>query len=398
MFLEILAAVTLGVLSGIITGLIPGVHINLIASLLVSIPLAFSHLAIAVFIVAMAVTHTFLDTLPSIYLGTPSADTALGLLPGHELLVQGKGHEAVRLTVIGSLLGLLACIILFPFFLHIFPRLYTATRPILSYLLIGASLFMITNESTYNKRFWALLIFLLAGILGMLVWDMDIRQPLLPLLSGLFGVSMLLVALFRKVTIPTQMITEDITLTKTATAMTLFAATLSGALAALLPGLGSSQATVIASTIVRSTGKFAYLIIIGGVNTVNFVLSLATFYTLRKARNGAVASMMKLTGFLTGKQVLLLLCTALLTGGIATFLALYISKGFARLITRVNYSFVCIGVILFVTALVTVISGPVGFVVLAIATFIGVLPSLLQIGKRHCMGCLMVPIILYFLG
>jgi len=39
---------------------------------------------------------------PSIFLGAPEADTALAVLPGHALLMEGRGEEAVRLSAIGS--------------------------------------------------------------------------------------------------------------------------------------------------------------------------------------------------------------------------------------------------------------------------------------------------------
>ena len=94
MLIEILLAIGLGILAGIFTGLIPGLHINLIGAIVVSFatknPLGFP-IYFAVGIVAMSITHTFLDFIPSIFLGCPNEDTSLSSLPGHELLKQGKG-------------------------------------------------------------------------------------------------------------------------------------------------------------------------------------------------------------------------------------------------------------------------------------------------------------------
>ena len=102
MYFQILTAVLLGIFAGIITGLIPGIHINLISLLLVSLSgyfLGFTHpLILGVFIISMAVTHTFLDIIPSIFLGAPDADTALAVLPGHRLLLKGMGYEAVKIV------------------------------------------------------------------------------------------------------------------------------------------------------------------------------------------------------------------------------------------------------------------------------------------------------------
>ncbi len=99
MFLEILLAILLGILAGIITGLTPGIHINLISVMLLSVsPVLLKYtnpIALAVFIIAMSVTHTFLDAIPSIFLGAPESATALGVLPGHRYLLKGYGLMAV---------------------------------------------------------------------------------------------------------------------------------------------------------------------------------------------------------------------------------------------------------------------------------------------------------------
>jgi len=94
MILEILIALLLGVCAGTISGLTPGIHVNLISLILISLSSYFlgftSPIVLGVFIISMAVTHTFLDSIPSIFLGAPDADMALGVLPGHKLLLKEK--------------------------------------------------------------------------------------------------------------------------------------------------------------------------------------------------------------------------------------------------------------------------------------------------------------------
>jgi len=118
MFLQLLLAILCGILAGIFTGLIPGIHINLISLILLSLsPILLQYtnpITLCCFIIAMSVTHTFLDAVPSVFLGAPDADQALNVLPGHKLLLEGKGFEAVKLTVIGSLLSLILATALIP--------------------------------------------------------------------------------------------------------------------------------------------------------------------------------------------------------------------------------------------------------------------------------------------
>jgi len=198
MLLEILLGTGVGICLGIITGLTPGIHINLVSLLLLSAsPFLLSFLGlhtIIVMIIGMAVTHTFLDTIPSIFLGAPDADVALAVLPGHQYLHEGRGYEAIVLTVIGSLASLIIIIALAPVLGQIVVKVYPLIKNYIGYILIVVSLFLILRERT--SRTWALVIFLLAGVLGIACFNIQsLRNPLFPLLSGLFGISMLVISL-----------------------------------------------------------------------------------------------------------------------------------------------------------------------------------------------------------
>lgn len=85
----------IGIMLGVITGITPGLHINLVATTMFSLsPLLSNYLSpinIAVILVSMSITHTFLDFIPSIFLGAPNSETALAVLPGHTLLLRGEG-------------------------------------------------------------------------------------------------------------------------------------------------------------------------------------------------------------------------------------------------------------------------------------------------------------------
>jgi len=275
MFLEFLIAALLGILAGIFTGLIPGIHINLVSLLVVSSSAylldIFSFTALGVFIISMAITHTFLDVLPAIFLGAPDADTALGVLPGHRLLLQGMGYEAVKLTVIGSLSSLILALLLFPLFILIVPNIYEGIQPFIGYLLLIIAAYMILIERGLNGKFWAFLVFSMAGILGLIDLTMpNLKQPLFPMLSGLFGVSMLIVSLSNKVEIPKQRITDTIKIPKFENIRALIAGTLSGSFVSFFPGLGPAQAAILGSQIMGKLSTYSFLILVGSINTVNF--------------------------------------------------------------------------------------------------------------------------------
>ncbi|MFQ5884314.1 MAG: tripartite tricarboxylate transporter permease [Thermoplasmata archaeon] len=113
----------IGTSLGVMTGLTPGIHVNLVAAsflalqsqlvVLVTLVCGWAQptyedilLLISCIIFANAVSHTFLDYIPSVFLGAPDTDTALSVLPGHRMLLKGEGYHAVLLSAFGSLVAL----------------------------------------------------------------------------------------------------------------------------------------------------------------------------------------------------------------------------------------------------------------------------------------------------
>ncbi|MBI2658741.1 tripartite tricarboxylate transporter permease [Candidatus Woesearchaeota archaeon] len=384
---------------GIITGLTPGLHINLVALILFSIsPILLGYtnvVAVASFIIAMSITHTFTDFISATYLGAPSDDTALAVLPAHRMLLEGMGHEAVKLAVIGSLLCLILTIILSPLLIVIVPLIFAYLKDYIGWLLLAVVVFMILREENLNKKFWAFAVVALSGILGLVVFNVpNLKDPLLPMLSGLFGVSVLLLSLTQKVVLPIQRTTEMIKVKTKDVIKALGSGVFSGSLVSIFPGLGPAQAGVLSSQIAGKIDVFGYLIMVGGINTVSMVLSLITLFTIEKARNGSIIVVQQLLQSIDVNMLVLFLCVALIAGGIATFLTLYISKIFSSIMNKLNYSMVSILIIAFVAAMVLYFSGFVGFLILAIATSIGLIPNIVDVSRSNSMACLLVPIIL----
>ena len=402
MIFELLLAVILGITAGIFTGLIPGIHINLVSLLLVSVSaylLDFVSLpSLGVFIIAMAITHTFLNVIPAIFLGAPDSETALGVLPGHRLLLQGMGYEAVKLTVLGSLLSLILALLFVPLMIKIIPGVYDTLKPYIGWILLAVVIYMIFIEKGLDKKFWALVVFLMAGILGIIDLTMpNLQQALFPMLSGLFGISMLIVSLSNKVEVPKQRITDTIKIPKLENLRALIAGTFSGSFVSFFPGLGPAQAAVIGSQIMGRLSTYSFLILVGGIDTVNMAVSLISLYTINKARNGAVLAIREILTSIDLNTLITFLATSLIVAGIATFLALYLTRIFAKIITKINYSILCISVILLIIILVFYFSSWMGLLILFIATAIGIIPNIVNVKRSHAMGCLMLPVILFFI-
>lgn len=404
MFYEILIVTLLGIFAGIFTGLIPGIHINLVAIMVLSSSMFllnyFSPLSLALFIVAMSITHTFLDSIPSIFLGAPDSGLELSVLPGHKLLLEGRGYEAVFLTVIGSFFAVVSALFFTPVLIPLIKYGYPLIEDYIPHILIVFSVILVWREK--KSRIKALMMYLLSGLLGLAVltfYGSDVftlEQPLFPMLSGLFGTSILIVSLMEKTKIPEQKITyPKLKIEEVLSYLGLgFVASL---LTGTLPGLGASQAAIMSSSVKKKNKPENFLILLGSINTVVMVVSFISLYSIDKARNGSVLVISKILGEFNLSHLFLFLFVSLFVAGIASFLALKISKTFSKVMSKVNYAKICLSVISLIVIMAFIISGPFGLFVLIVSTFLGITASFMGIGKNHLMGCLLFPIILFFL-
>ncbi len=396
MFLTLLIAIIAGVTAGTFTGIIPGLHANLVSALIVSnlavLLLWFDPLSLGCFLCALALTHTFVDIVPSLYFGAPDESLADGALPGHRLLLQGRGYEAVLLTTVGTFGALILAVILFPLCVHIIRFLYPIVLPHTWWLLCACVIWMLFKAESF---FWACLVFSLGSSLGILVLDSPINQPLLPMLSGLFGASSLLLSLREKQSLPKISHQRSCHVKKSSPFLVL-ASVLAGFIAAFLPGLGSAQAGTLTRTLLWRLEDEETLILLGGINTVNFILSLAAMLAIQKGRNGVVITIKE---FLTldTHTILLLLCVCLIAGSLAVIFTLVLGRYGMGLLTKVPYGKMNLSVLLFVSILVIAISGSKGIWVYLTATSIGLIAPLKNVPRSFAMGCLITPVILFFL-
>ena len=166
LLVSVLIASILGGVVGASAGLVPGLHINNIAYLLASSPVALggslaaalawlgagspeAPLLVASMMVSSLVAHTFTSLLPSTFLGAPDPARALSVLPAHRMLLAGRGLEAVRCSLIGCAGGLAASLLALPLFRVIMGdplEAYERIRPHLGLILILIVVVLIVSE------------------------------------------------------------------------------------------------------------------------------------------------------------------------------------------------------------------------------------------------------------
>ena len=165
----------------------------------------------------------------------------------------------------------------------------------------------------------------------------------------------------------------------------------------LFPGLGSSQAAIVATSGQKEIKPEKFLVIVGGINTFVMIVSFLALYSIDKARSGSVVVISKLLQTFTLNYLILFLAVSLVSAGIATWLTLKFAKIFSNLMSKVNYNKLCLFIIALIIILVTILTGWIGLLVLIVSTSVGLIPNLAGIGKNHLMGCLILPVILFFL-
>lgn len=399
---DIILLACLGIGGGLLTGLIPGIHPNAVASSLISISPAllavFSPHAVIVFIVAMAISHTFLSFTPSVFLGMPEGETALSVLPGHRYLMEGRGYEAVYLTVIGGVGVIVLSVLLLPIIITVLPTLYAHVREYIAFILIFIFLLMVFSEKGSGK-IKAPFVFLLAGALGLLTLSpaLSSQHMLFPVFTGLFGISTLFISYLSGTTIPPQRL-GGIFLERRSSFLGILKGFLSGLFVGILPGIGPSQAGVVVHQLTRGKSMREFLIALGGINTVAMLFSLMSLYLIQKPRSGSAIAVERIIGTMGFSELLLLVATTLFATGIAAILALKITKYFASFIQKINYRFLVLSIITFLAGMTLLLTGLPGILVLITATGIGLLPPLWGVKRTHAMGCLMLPVMLWGSG
>ena len=391
-----------GVLVGIGMGLLPGMHINNVIPLILSFSMFFtSPYQLVVLIISVAITDIFIGYIPSIFLGAPEANTSLSVLPGHRLLLEGRGYEAIKLTTIGSIGSLLISLIIIAFLANTFGYLYEISRPYVHYLIIGVVIFMVVSEKKLRKILFATLMILLSGIFGVIVLGSTIVKPqnvLFPVLSGMFGLSTIIISINERSKIPEQREDSELKITKLQLIKSCLLGSLAGITVGFLPAIGVSQAATMVQYIGGMGESRSFLVTLSGINLSNEAFSLISLFLVNNPRSGASVAIQRILTQLTFYDVLLLVGVICFVSGIAAFLTMFLGKRIPSFLAKLNYKYLSLSVIIFVLIMILLLTGVYGLLIAFTSASIGLLCAFLEIRRSHCMGVLLIPSILFFSG
>jgi putative membrane protein len=398
--LEIMAGLVLGVCLGTISGLLPGIHVNTLAAGLLALqalilPL-FGIEMIAAAMIAALVTHTFLDIIPSTFLGIPDADTAISVIPSHALCLEGNGEEAVRIAALGSAWGFLLSVPLCVTFLFIAPFIQDSVDWAIGILLTGIAAYLILSGESPLR---GLIVFIMSGALGIFTLRYGYLGTgifgyfgiLMPLLSGLFGISLLMVS--GQGSIPEQRPLK-VDLRKNMMVKGGISGMIAGVVVGWLPGLSNASANgVIASLTNYGRDPRGYIFATSTASTVNAIVGLAAFYAIARTRNGVMVALSSIDPPPFSILLAVSACAA-----VFAYLLTVILAGSAWRLGGIGKKNLYGGVIVFIIILTLLLCGLFGLMILVLATMLGLAIRLLNLPQVYGIGAIMIPVIFFSFG
>lgn len=398
--LEIILFSILGVSVGVVAGLLPGIHPNQVYIIMISLlPLVagISTSSVLAFILSVAVSNVMFNYIPTLFFSVPDPSTVINVLPGHRMVLEGRGMSALYISLMSAFLTLVAAIAALPLFLWLIPKLYASLNSYIHVLIIGLAVWMIMMERG-RKKLFALAVFMLSGIWGIVTLNsvlIDSNDVLFPALTGMFGLAGLLVSARGVDTLPTQKVAKTVGMGNIG--KIILTGLFSGLVIGILPGIGESQAGVLVSQLTNLSNT-EFLGALASINASNLLFSVISFYSLGRIRSGIGAAISESVGHYDLSLLVTSLGVILFSAALSAMLTWFVGKRMLSVVQRANYKLISSVIIAFIVFTVFWLTGVVGLVVLAVSTALGFLAIFWNVKRTSNMGYLMLPTALYFAG
>lgn len=417
-----------GTLLATLLALLPALHVYNVAGIILIlllgtgageiIPVQY----VPVFMMAMVVGWAILNSIPAIFLGAPDESAIFVVLPGQKYLMQGRGYEAVALTGIGALAGVVAMLLASPIFFKTLPKLRQLTRPHNFWLMGLIITYMLMSEwpkgsgrgKTGLSRFidgWknlgaGLLTFCLAGILGIIILNKPMVpikyafQNIMPVFVGLYAIPWVIGNIFSKTEIPYQHISKTVGVDHRFWSRGGFNGFLGGMIAAFMPVVTGGIGGFIAGHATAQRDDRLFIISQGSSKSVYYIgaFLLAFVPGLNLTRGGMSWMVRPFYQPHTFEDYWRIMGVIMLSTGISFLLLLFYSRLVIRLINKINYRSLSVATFFLLVTVVFIISGWMGLALMTVATGIGLIPVYYHSRRMNCMGVLLVPITLNMAG
>ena len=388
----------IGCTMGLFSGLVPGIHVNTLATiLLISLPplqetlsgiisSEYVPVAICSTIMSASVVHSYVDFVPSVYIGAPDAEDAISVLPGHRLLLAGEGMRAVRAAAIGSLIGCSSAVLLaIPLQAVMSMGGSDLLNGMTKSVLIFVSGILLLNEWRKGHAFYGTAAFVLSGILGYAVMELPIPC------TGLLGEGTLLMPMLTGGRIPAQ---KDAGKDPVGVIPGL-KGVIMGTIAGWFPGITSTVGATVSATLMPDRTPERFISTVASIGTVTTVLSLVTLSVTGGGRSGTVIVIGTILGDsirgFASEPLVMMLVSAAIASLVGYHLTIMSGRAMTSFLERMDMTRINKLVIAFLVGMTTLSTGFWGLVVLGVALAIGFIPVSNDIGKTVLCGCLILP-------
>lgn len=396
---EVLVATVLvaGIIAGTVTGLLPGLHPNAVVFILLSLYffLDVDPMLFVAFCSGVGTVHTFVSFIPTIFLGAPEEETALSVLPGHRFVHQGRGVEALHLTVYGGIISSLLAVAALPVLIGLIPPLYGWITDYIHIILMLFLAYIVLEEKNELRAVLLVVVSALIGIAALNSPLSNSQYIFFAMFAGFFGISTVVLSILQGATPPEQQENVDVALSDALSGG--LAGFGGGCVAGFLPGTGPSQIAVLAER-VNGMGMKDFMVFIGGITTADMFISLLALYVIGNPRSGVAVAVQQVVGEITLYETVQVIGMCMIGIGAGALITLFIGPKIVYITDRTGYTGMRYGVVGFVVVGSVVLNGWFGLLTLVTATATGLLATCWDVRRSNCMAALIVPAIFHYLG
>ena len=392
-----LCFLSVGVLLGTASGLVPGLHANNMALLLGGIAPSVPGppLYVGMAMLAAGVAHTFLEIIPTLALGVPDPAMAVAALPGHRLVLEGRGREALRLSTLGSGAAVLLAVPLAVPITRAMTTLWPAIRANLPLVLGGVAVLLVLTERRLVSKLVAAVSFALSTLLGLATLDLSPAAPLdaggmlAPPFAGLFGAPVLIDAIGGQGVPPQD--DPKIAASKRSILGLSGLGTISGAVVGYVPAVSSAVAATFALLAVPGRyGARGFVVTTSGVNTANAIFALFALVALGSPRTGVLVAVEAASVPLSIPHLLVGIASGAIAGAVGVLL---IGDRYLAVVGSLDPTRLSVGLLCVLAGLSYLFAGPVGVAAYLAATVVGLVPARFGARRATLMGVLIGPIV-----
>ena len=144
------------------------------------------------------------------------------------------------------------------------------------------------------------------------------------------------------------------------------------------------------------------MVSVAAINMANLMSNFVALFVILRTRSGAAKAAQGILGeglvpwndiWAVPWQLGAILAAILASSVLAYFMTLKLGRLFARHFHKVPYRKLILAVAVTLVVLVFMLSGPLGLVIMGIATLIGLVPPTVGVKRVHLMGCLILPLL-----